>query len=172
MTDRPPPRRSRRVRQYLVPVILALVLTQVSPARTGPRAGVETGPAGETWSVVNRGVKRRMATMAVARDATHTLAGMMAGRIRFDRVQARAARKRLLDATREIPMVFRRPHSDPLSRARPDIWDRWDDFSARARAANRAAQAVNPDRLATLRATLPGAIRTCLDCHSTYRRDP
>lgn len=169
---RRPPRSPRGLAPAALLLVLFLAAALVVQAQGQPRAGVETGPGGETWSVVNKGVKRRMATMASARDAVQTLAGMMAGRIRFDRVQARAARKRLLDATRDMVPVFRRPHRDPLSRARPEIWDRWNDFSARARAAHRAAQAVNPDRLNALRATLPGAIRTCLDCHRSYRRDP
>lgn len=136
-------------------LIAAMVLTSATLAQNG---------------VVNRGVLQRMTTMAVARTAIETLANMMAGRYRFDRKVARAARRDLIDATRLIPKVFKKPHFDPLSRARPDIWIRWDDFKTRADTANRAARRLKVDRLGALRSTLPDMIRACLSCHQTYRR--
>lgn len=120
--------------------------------------------------VANRHVLKRMNTMASARTAVETLANMMAGRIRFDRNRAHAARRDLIDATRSIPSVFKKPHSDPLSRARPDIWIRWDDFKTRADTAKRAARRLNVDRLGALRSTLPDMINACLSCHETYRK--
>jgi len=120
--------------------------------------------------VANRGVLKRMSTMTTAKTAVDTLANMMAGRFRFNRPQARAARRDLISATRSIPSVFRKPHSDPLSRARTEIWRQWDDFEARAKTAKKAAQALRVDRLERLRSTLPGLIHACLDCHRTYRQ--
>lgn len=85
--------------------------------------------------------------MTSAKTAIETLVNMMAGRVGFDRAQARAARRGLIRATRAIPSVFRRPHSDRLSRAKPDIWLRWDDFKTRADTAKRSARQLNVGRL-------------------------
>lgn len=120
-------------------------------------------------SVANQGVQNRMATMKTARSEIEILANMMAGRVRFDRASARAARKGLIASTRSIPSVFEKPHGDPLSRARPDIWMQWDDFKARSNTAKRAARALKVYRLEALRATLPEMIHACLNCHQAYR---
>lgn len=120
-------------------------------------------------NVTNRGVLKRMATMNNAKSAVETLSNMMAGRVRFDRFQARKARKRLIAITRSIPAVFKKPHSDPLSRASPNIWLDWDDFKTRANAAKQAARALNIKRLETLRSTLPEMISACLNCHQAFR---
>jgi cytochrome c556 len=120
--------------------------------------------------VTNLGVLKRMTTMASARTAVETLANMMAGRIRFDRKLARSARRGLITATRAIPSEFRQPHTDPLSRARMDIWIHWDDFKTRAATAKRMAKDLNVDRLGALRSTLPDMINACLSCHRTYRK--
>jgi len=120
-------------------------------------------------SVVNRGVKKRMATMNSAKTATGILTNMMSGRVMFDASQARAARKILLRAVRDIPARFRRPHEDPLSHARPLIWMQWDDFRVRAKTARRAARDLNANSLNGLRKTLPGMIVACLACHKTFR---
>jgi cytochrome c556 len=120
--------------------------------------------------VTNQRVLKRMTTMASAKTAVETLANMMAGRIRFDRKLARAARRDLIIVTRAIPSVFRQPHTNPLSRARMDIWLRWDDFKTRAATAKRMAKDLNVDRFGALRSTLPDVINAWLSCHQTYRK--
>jgi cytochrome c556 len=122
-------------------------------------------------TVANRGVQRRLAAMDKAGSAMVTLGGMMGGRILFDKGLAKAARKNLISATRSIPSVFRRPNSDPHSRARPEIWTQRKYFKASARAANRAARALNVNTLGRLRSTLPRVVATCLACHELYRDD-
>lgn len=120
--------------------------------------------------VANQGVLKRMTTMGVARTAIGTLADMMAGRVQFDRKIARAARKELIGATHQIPEVFKRPHSDRLSRASPNIWIRWNDFVTRAATAERTAKRLRVNRLGALRRTLPDMFNACLSCHQTYRK--
>ena len=151
MKDRPPPRRF-----VLVAALIFLgALTTVGLAQNG---------------VINRGVVQRMKTMGVARTSVETLADMMAGRVRFDRRTARVARRNLIEAIQTIPKVFRKPHRDRLSRASPDIWIRWDDFTTRADTAERAAKRLRVDRLGQLRKTLPDMFTACLNCHRAYRR--
>jgi len=120
--------------------------------------------------VTNRGVLERMTTMGIARTAVEKLADMMAGRVRFDRKVARAARRELIDALDQIPKVFRKPHSDRLSRASPNIWINWRDFETRAESAERAARRIRINRLGVLRKTLPDMLSACLNCHRTYRK--
>lgn len=153
--------RARRYPLYAVICVLLLGTVFASVLATGTVA--QNG-------VANRGVLKRMTTMTTAKTAIDTLTNMMGGRFRFNRSQARAARRNLISATRSIPSVFRKPHSDPLSRARTDIWWQWDDFKTRARTAKKAAQNLKVDRLENLRSTLPGLIHACLDCHGTYRK--
>jgi cytochrome c556 len=120
--------------------------------------------------VTNRGVLKRMATMGIAKTAVATLADMVAGRVRFDRRVARAARKNLVQVTRDIPKVFKRPHGDRLSRAKTDIWLSWVDFETRAETAERAAKRIRIGRLISLQRTLPDMLSACLNCHQTYRK--
>lgn len=119
--------------------------------------------------VVDKGVHKRMDAMAAAKAAIDRLGAMMGGQVRFDPGSARAARRTLIRATGAIPRLFRKPHSDPLSRARPEIWHQKTDFRARAEAAERAARRLNTRSLNRLRQTLPDVLSACLDCHRTYR---
>jgi len=122
--------------------------------------------------VHDEGVQKRMATMAAAGGALQTLGDMIGGRAIFDRARAKTARGDLIRATRAIPKRFRRPHSDPLSAARPTIWLQWKDFRSKAKEAQRASRALDVGRLEDLRKTLPRLVKACLACHQTYRSGP
>lgn len=123
-----------------------------------------------TISVTNRGVAKRMNAMVRANASIQALGDMMGGRRLFNAHQAREVRKILIDTMDDIPSLFRRPHTDPLSRARPLIWTHRADFKSRARAAERAARDLDVNRLEDLRKTLPRLLETCLDCHTIYRK--
>ncbi len=140
-------------------VLAALVLAGAALAQTGQISRVE-----------HPGVQARMDLMTGANTALTTLTDMMGGRALFDRDRARAARSRLLSATRAIPSAFRKPHADPLSNADPLVWAQWDDFTTRAKAARRAARALDANTLPRLRLSLPRMIQACLSCHRTYRK--
>jgi cytochrome c556 len=155
MKDRNPRRRFPLIATLCALLFALAVVTSTTLAQNG---------------VTNRAVSHRMAMMNNATTAIETLANMMGGRIRFDRVQARAARRSLINTARAMPSAFRKPHTDPLSRARPDIWINWDDFKTRSGTAKRVARRLNVDRLETLRSTLPDVINSCLGCHRVYRK--
>ena len=138
-------------------VLVAAILATAALAQTG---------------IANRGVQKRINMMIAANTAVDTLAKMMAGTQRFDRGRARDARRTLIAVTRSIPSAFRKRHTDPLSRASPAIWTQWGDFKSRARTARDTAQTLDVSRLGALRATLPDMIRTCRDCHRSYRSGP
>ncbi|MDK3075634.1 cytochrome c [Sedimentitalea sp. JM2-8] len=125
--------------------------------------------SGQISQVTNPGVQARMSTMNRANAALSTLNDMMGGRALFDRDRAGAARKDLMAATKSIPSVFRKPHADPLSNARPLIWSNWRDFKLKAKRAQRAAWNIDTDSLSDLRQSLPRMVLACLHCHDTYR---
>jgi cytochrome c556 len=128
--------------------------------------------SGQISQVTDPGVQTRMDTMNRANAALTTLNDMMGGRALFDRGRANAARKDLMAVTKTIPSVFRKPHADPLSNARPLIWSNWRDFKLRAKRAQRAAWNLDTDSLSDLRQSLPRMVQACLRCHDTYRDDP
>ncbi|SFU02733.1 cytochrome c [Sedimentitalea nanhaiensis] len=140
-------------------VLIALVVATAALAQTGQISQVE-----------NRGVQKRMALMNINNTALGTLTDMMGGRAFFDKARARAARRSLISATGDIPSVFRKQHTDPLSRARPEVWLHWRDFKDHAKAAQRAARRLDIDSLPDLRQTLPSLISACLQCHRSYRK--
>lgn len=133
-------------------------------------ASVAFAQTGQINRVTNPGVQDRMNTMNSANAALTVLGDMMGGRALFDKDRAKAARHELKTATRRIPAVFRKPHTDPLSQAKPVIWQQWSDFKSRAKATQRAVRALDTDSLPDLRRTLPRVVQSCLNCHKTYRR--
>ncbi|MBJ6372489.1 cytochrome c [Sedimentitalea arenosa] len=151
-----PPRRP-------LPAVTALLLIALALATAA------LAQSGQISDVATPGVQTRMSTMNTANTALGTLGDMMGGRALFDRDRADAARRILIDSTRAIPSVFRKPHADPLSNARPEIWSNWRDFRSRAKAAQRAARRLDTDALTDLRLTLPKLLLACLNCHDTYR---
>lgn len=121
--------------------------------------------------VENRAVVARMQIMNDAWSSVNTLQGMMTGRVLFDRTRASRAKQDLVQSMGTVRTAFKRAHSDQLSHARETIWERWPDFQARTRDAERAARGIDhrtPQRLAK---TLPRMLNACLECHQTYRNE-
>ena len=141
-------------------VLLAVILT------------LTTLPLKAQETITNKGVKKRVALMLSAQDAMTTLTGMMAGRIVFQAGKARAARRVLIQTSSNTSRRFKKPHQDPLSNARPEIWTYWADFSAHADTAERAAKQLNPYSLSGLQRTLPNVLHSCLGCHERFREKP
>lgn len=121
--------------------------------------------------VRDEAVLARQATMRQAKAALGVLMDMIAQRRRFDRATARAAQAQLVDVLDTLPERFGDPYMDRHSRARSLIWQDWGQFSAAADAAARAARDVRPNRLPTLRRSLPDLMATCLACHRRFRRE-
>lgn len=127
--------------------------------------------SGQISRVTDSHVRDRMEAMNRNNAALTVLSDMMGARAFFDRARAREARRTLISTTGRIPSLFRKERGDPLSHARPDIWVNWDDFKARAKAAQRAARAVDTGSLPRLRKSLPQLVQACLACHHSYRND-
>jgi cytochrome c556 len=114
----------------------------------------------------------RIAAMTTGQAALDRLGRMSGGRLFFDRRQAQAARRDLIDLADAIPDLFRDPGPEPGSRALPAVWTRAEGFRDQTQAAERAARALNTRSLNRLRQGLPAVLDSCHGCHRAYRRPP
>lgn len=146
-----------RHRQILAFLAVTLALATATGATTSYRG------------VTDRHVQERMTSMAEAQTALEQLGHMISGRMPFHRPTARAARKALIAETRSTEKLFRKPHFDRHSKARTEIWTRWDDFEARADIARKAARNIDVSNRDKLRVSLTPVLQSCLSCHDSYR---
>lgn len=131
-----------------------------------------TTQAEDVMAVSHPRVKDRIALMRSAHHALSELVDMAAGRLMFDKKQAKTNRRTLIKATRKIPDRFRNNPSDPASNARAKIWDNWGGFKTHASIANQKAKLINTKNLGKLRQSLQPMMHACLSCHKTYRKPP
>lgn len=89
----------------------------------------------------------------------------------FDLIAARRAVAEVGELARQIEPLFGHPIHDPASRARPEIWENFEDFTARA-----ADLAAYADWAIAGFATIEDGIRIhneierhCQGCHALYR---
>ena len=130
------------------------------------------GVAAAHKGVTNAAVMARMNGMSTLQQLTKTLGQMASGKTAFDGLSARmAAREMALEAGR-VEGLFKGKEFDPKSEAKPEIWEDFADFAARARALEVAAQgAESVQDLDALKAAF-GTIRdACAGCHKLYRID-
>jgi cytochrome c556 len=120
-------------------------------------------------SANNTTVVRQLNPMNTANAALVMLGNMSSGRIAFDQIQARFARRKLVKALRTIPRDFRRNRDDPASHAKPEIWSQWEVFLSKAHFAKRAALAIRVNSRSTLQGSLPRMLLACTDCHQRFR---
>jgi cytochrome c556 len=112
----------------------------------------------------------RMMGMDAIASASKTLGSMARGRIDFNAEDAAAAKASLIEHATAIPLVFADPASDPKSEALPVIWERFDDFSAKAETLRAAAEALDVTSAASIADGMGAVGGTCRSCHSTYRQ--
>jgi cytochrome c556 len=87
--------------------------------------------------------------------------------------QAVAAATILLQNFTSFPALFREGSITDKSKARPDIWENWDDFQARfahdAEAAGRMLAAAQAGDTAAYQVAVKEIGESCGACHMTYR---
>ncbi|MBR9652417.1 c-type cytochrome [Thalassovita aquimarina] len=121
--------------------------------------------------VSNPTVKARMALMEEIKNATGVIGGMAKGKMAFDPDRAAAATAALQASAAQIADAFEAPANDPKSEALPEIWENWDDFSAKADDLVRAASGMETGSLEGVQAGLGALGATCGGCHKSYRMD-
>lgn len=121
--------------------------------------------------VKNKAVKERMGMMGVIQTNTKVLVEMARGKRTFNPDAATSAATKIALAAERVPALFRPKEDDPKSEAKPEIWDNFEDFVAKAVAMEETAQhtaqgLATLDDLRTMVAELGG---TCKSCHAEYR---
>lgn len=114
-------------------------------------------------------VKARQEVMDANGAAAKTLGGMASGKIAFDAAAAQAAKESLIADAKKTPEVFKNEATDPASKAKPDIWTSWDDFTAKAEDLGKAAEAMDATSLDGVKAGMGAIGGACKACHTAYK---
>ena len=122
--------------------------------------------------VKNAAVMARMEGMKSIGDAMKVLGMMAKGETTFDVTAVRRATADVARLAAETPALFKAPESDPKTEALPIIWDRFDDFTAKAQQTEILARALSTDMETPedLNAGLMQLGATCKACHKEYRK--
>lgn len=115
-------------------------------------------------------VKARMHAMGTAGQATKVLGDMAKGSIAFDADKAAEAKALLIQVARDLPETFKENASDPVSEARPTIWDDFADFTIRAEIMETTATALDTSSAASIGAGMRALGGSCGGCHKAYRQ--
>lgn len=121
--------------------------------------------------VTNPAVMARMNGMSLIGDNVKVLGSMAKGQIAFDANAAQLAAQEVARHSGESIALFAPRESDPKSEARADIWDNFDDFSAKAL----ALQTLASDLAGTIasvedvRDAMQPLGKACAACHKVYR---
>ncbi|WP_121061257.1 cytochrome c [Chachezhania antarctica] len=129
--------------------------------------GVEPDPT--DLLIDDRRVQDRVTGMVEAQTSLHVLTDMLSARVRFNKSNARTARKVLIRTMSHIPRDFRKERDDPLSRTSPHVWAQWDDFRRKADIAEDRAKDMDVRSWIRLRDTIAPLITACQTCHDSYR---
>jgi cytochrome c556 len=118
----------------------------------------------------NPDVQKRQETMGLIGANLKKLAPMAQGKADFDAAAAQAAFAALANLAGSVPVVFEPKTTDPQSKASSDIWDHWEDFTAKAAALEAAAKAgATVDSPEALQAAFGPMAGACKACHSQYK---
>ena len=101
--------------------------------------------------------------------AMKTLGEMAGGKVPFDATAAAAAKASLVADSADIPVKFKNQSTDPASKAKPDIWTSWDDFTAKAADLGKASAALDTTSLDTMKAGMDAIGGACKACHTAYK---
>lgn len=119
--------------------------------------------------VKNEAVKARQAAMGTLGAQMKTLGGMAKGAVAFDAAAATAAVATIKESASMVPALFEAEETDPLTEAKPEIWMKWDEFTAKSDALVKAAESVDVSTLDGVKAALGQLGGTCQSCHEQFR---
>lgn len=129
-----------------------------------------TGALAHT-GVKNAAVKARMDGMSAIANEMKTLGQMSKGVIPFDAAQARTATAAIAKHAAETPALFKAEEDDPMSEAKADIWENFDDFTKKSKTLATLASelSVSIEADSDLAPALKALGATCQSCHKPYR---
>ena len=116
-------------------------------------------------------VKARMANMKVIAASMKSLAKVSRGRVPFEANEVKEILSRIEKSAAMTPATFEVYATDPTSEAATEIWDNFEDFTAKASnlevTANKFLMMVESKEQVGDALKALGA--TCKSCHSKYR---
>ena len=127
-----------------------------------------------TVALAHEGVKdpivaARMDAMSATGQASKVLGDMARGRADFDATAAAAAKESLIAIAADLPALFEANATDPKSKAKPEIWENFDDFTDKAAAMQAAAEALDVSSQESVAAGMRAVGGSCGGCHKAYR---
>lgn len=134
-------------------------------------AALVLATAGAGLAYVNNPViQKRQETMQLIGANMKILAPMAQGKTAFDTTAAQAAFAKIAEKATAVPNVFETEADDPESKAKPEIWLAWEDFTSKAAALKAAAEAgTGVDTPEALGAAVGKLGAACKACHSVYK---
>lgn len=119
-------------------------------------------------------VKERMDLMDSQKDAMKVIGNMVKGKTRFDAAEAAKASAHVEETAGKIPELFPEGSNEHPSEAKPEIWEKWDEFEGDAEALGVAAA----DLTTALdggddgwKAKFKGVVDACKTCHKSFREE-
>ncbi|MCV2881681.1 c-type cytochrome [Actibacterium sp. XHP0104] len=122
-------------------------------------------------NVHNPVVQDRMENMMRIAAQMKRLGEMAKGAADFDPEIAAEAVARISARASAIPERFQAPETDPKSEAKPDIWENWPDFTAKADELTTIATSITIESQADLGPALSRLGGSCKACHTSYRAE-
>ncbi len=114
-------------------------------------------------------VKARQELMDMISAHTKVLGDMATEKAPFDAAKATEAKAALAAAAAQIPARFEANVDDPKSQVVPAIWTNFDDFTAKGKALEDAAIAIDVSSVDTMKAGLGAIGGACGACHKAYQ---
>lgn len=144
------------MRRSLTTAAIALVLAGGAYAHTG---------------VKNPAVMARMDSMSAIAAEMKTLGQMAKGAIAFNPAAAKAAAATIAKHAAETPILFEVEEDDPMSEAKPEIWDNFADFTEKSDRLTDLALELSESIVAEndLTSAMKSLGATCQSCHKDYR---
>ena len=120
--------------------------------------------------VMNATVMARMDAMVALQKQMKLLGQMSKGVTEFEPHKAQAALERIETLAIETPETFENPAQDPMSEARPLIWDEFAAFAQQAKALEILGATLTIESKADLAPAMRQLGQTCKSCHRKYRQ--
>lgn len=114
-------------------------------------------------------VKARQELMDMIGANTKILGDMAGDKAPFDAAKAAEAKAALATAAAQIPAKFEANVDDPKSEVLPAIWTDFADFTAKGKALEDAATALDVSSLDAVKAGMGAVGDGCGACHKAYR---
>jgi cytochrome c556 len=118
-------------------------------------------------------VKERMDLMSSQKDDMKLIGDMAKGKTPFDAAKAAAAARNIQSTSAKIPELFPAGTAGHPSEAKEEIWQNWNDFTAKAKELDKAAgdlaAALESGAGDEWTASFRQVSEACKSCHKSYR---